>query len=65
MARRQASEIEYRKVRIRVYQSNGRFNARFPKATGGRHRLERGTEWQAFEAAKELIDEMKDPERQA
>ena len=65
MARRQAPEIEYRKVRIRVYQSNGRFSAHFPKATGGRHRLERGTERQAFEAAKELVDEMKDPERQA
>jgi hypothetical protein len=65
MARRQAPEIEYRKIRIRVYRSNGRFSAQFPKATGGRHRLERGTERQAFEAAKELIDEMKDPERQA
>jgi hypothetical protein len=65
MARRPVPEIEYRKVRIRVYRSKGRFSAQFAKATGGRHRLERGTEHQAIDAAKERIDEMKDPERHA
>lgn len=65
MARRPAPEIEYRKIRIRVYLSNGRFSAQFAKGTGGRHRLERGSERQAFEAAKQLIDEMRDSERRA
>jgi hypothetical protein len=65
MARRAVPEIEYRKICIRVYRSNGRFSAQFPKTTGGRHRLERGSEKEAFEAAKALIDEMRDPERRA
>jgi hypothetical protein len=42
-----------------------RFSAQFAKATGGRHRLERGSERQAFEAAKKLVDDMRDPERHA
>jgi hypothetical protein len=65
MARRAVPEIEYRKTLIRVYRNNGRFSAQFPKATGGRHRVERASERHAFEAAKELIDELRDPERRA
>jgi hypothetical protein len=65
VARRPVPEIEYRKIRIRVYRSNGRFSAQFAKENGGRYRLERGSEREAFEAAKDLIDEMRDPERRA
>ena len=65
MAHRPAPEIEYRKIRIKVYRSNGRFSAQFSKATGGRYRIERSSERKAFDAAKELIDEMRDPVRHA
>ena len=65
MGRPRVPEIEYRKVRIRIYRSGDRFSAQFPKSTGGRERLERATERLALQAAKESIDEMRDPERRA
>jgi hypothetical protein len=65
MARPPTPETEYRKVRIRVYRSGNRFSAQFPKSTGGRERIERATERLALQAAKESIDEMRDPERRA
>jgi hypothetical protein len=65
LARPPTPETEYRKVRIRVYRSGNRFSAQFPKSTGGRERIERATERLALQAAKESIDEMRDPERRA
>jgi integrase len=65
MSRPRVPEIEYRKVRIRIYRSEDRFSAQFPKSTGGRERIERATERLALQAAKESIDEMRDPERRA
>jgi hypothetical protein len=65
MARRKIPEIEYHKVWVKVYRSGNRFSAQFPKATGGRHRVERETEKAAFDAAKALIDELRDPKKHA
>src|SRR5271155_742795 len=65
MARRKTPQIEYHKVWIKVYRSGNRFSAQFPKATGGRYRVERETEKAAFDAAKALIDELRDPMRHA